>query len=85
MMINVDWGWNHFWVVFGLIGFASTFVTGIGFLAPRAKKLHELMQTVGPTAAESQAAIKEIMLIARFDVAVLLLVVVDMVVKPFST
>jgi uncharacterized membrane protein len=85
MMINVDWGWGHFWIIAGLIGFASTFVTGVGFLAPRSKKLHALMQTAGPTAPETQAAISQILLIARIDVAVLLLVIVDMVVKPFST
>jgi uncharacterized membrane protein len=85
MMLNLDWGWGHFWITAGLVGFASTFVTGIGFLAPRAKKLHALMQTAGPTAPETQAAIKSILLIARIDIAVLLLVVVDMVVKPFST
>jgi hypothetical protein len=43
------------------------------------------MQTAGPLAPETQAAIKSILLIARFDMAVLALVVVDMVVKPFST
>jgi uncharacterized membrane protein len=85
MMINLDWGWGHFWIIAGLIGFASTFVTGLGFLAPRAKALHELMQTAGPMAPETQAAIKSILLIARFDMGVLLLVIVDMVTKPFST
>jgi hypothetical protein len=43
------------------------------------------MQTAGPTAPETQAAIKSILLIARFDIGVLLLVVVDMVTKPFSS
>ena len=85
MMININWGWGHFWIVAGLVGFASTFITGVGFLAPRSKKLHELMQTAGPTAPETQAAISQILLIARIDIAVLLLVIVDMVVKPFST
>ena len=85
MMININWGWGHFWIVAGLVGFASTFITGVGFLAPRSKKLHELMQRAGPTAPETQAAISQILLIARIDIAVLLLVIVDMVVKPFST
>jgi uncharacterized membrane protein len=84
MMLNTNWGWDHFWIAAGLVGFASTFVVGIGFLGPRLKKLHALMQTAGPTAPETQAAIKQILLIARFDIAVLLVVVVDMVVKPFS-
>jgi hypothetical protein len=35
-------------------------------------------------APETQAAIRRILLIARFDVAVLLLVIADMVTKPFS-
>ena len=85
MMINTNWGWGHFWITVGLLGFASSFVTGIAVLAPRSKRLHELMDTAGPNAPETQAAIKSILLIARFDMAVLLLVIVDMVVKPFST
>jgi uncharacterized membrane protein len=84
MMINTDWGWNHFWITFGLLGFVWTFATGMGYFAPASKRLHELMQTVGPTAPETQAAIARILFIARLDIAVLLLVVVDMVVKPFS-
>ena len=85
MMVNTNWGWGHFWIAAGLVGFASTFVVGLGFLAPRSKRLHALMQSAGPNAPETQAAIKEILLIARVDTAVLLLVIVDMVVKPFST
>ena len=84
MMINPNWGWNHFWVVAGLVGFASTFVTGVFVLSPRSRRLEEVMHTAGPTSPQAQAAIKQILLIARFDVAVLFLVVVDMVVKPFA-
>jgi uncharacterized membrane protein len=84
MMVNTDWGWSKFWVIFGLLGYATTFVTGIAVLSPRAKRLAALMSTAGPTAPETQRAIREILLIARIDIAVLLLVVVDMVTKPFS-
>jgi hypothetical protein len=38
----------------------------------------------GDAAPETQAAIRKILLIARIDVAVLLVVVMDMLVKPFS-
>ena len=58
--------------------------TGIAVLAPRSKKIVELCDTVGVAAPETQAAIREILLIARVDVAVLLVVVMDMLVKPFS-
>jgi uncharacterized membrane protein len=84
MMINTNWGWGKFWVIAGLIGYAATFVTGIGFLSPMAKKIDELITEKGPTAPETQAAIQRILLIARIDIGVLLLVVADMVTKPFS-
>jgi uncharacterized membrane protein len=84
MMINTDWGWGKFWVIAGLIGYAATFVTGIGFLSPLAKKIDTLLREQGPTAPETQAAIQRILLVARVDIGVLLLVVADMVTKPFS-
>jgi len=84
MMINTDWGWGKFWVVVGLIGYASTFVTGVGVLAPLAKNVRQLMESQGPESPDTQAAIRRILLIARVDVTVLLLVVADMVTKPFS-
>jgi len=84
MMINTDWGWGKFWVVVGLIGYASTFTTGIAVLSPMAKRITALVEEKGPTAPETQAAIRKILLVARVDVAVLLLVIADMVTKPFS-
>ena len=84
MMINTNWGWGKFWVVAGLVGYALTFVTGIGVLSPQAKRIEALSLEKGATAPETIASIRKILLIARFDIAVLLLVVADMVAKPFS-
>jgi uncharacterized membrane protein len=84
MMVNTDWGWGRFWVVAGLVGYAVTFVTGVAVLSPQSKRIDELRHTIGIEAPETQAAIKRILVIARLDVAVLLLVVADMVTKPFS-
>lgn len=84
MMINTNWGWGKFWVVAGLVGYALTFVTGIGVLSPLAKKIDVLLKEKGPAAPETQATIQRILLVARFDIAILLLVVADMVTKPFS-
>jgi uncharacterized membrane protein len=84
MMTQIDWGWGQFWIIFGLIGFASTFVLGIGVLAPLSKKAAKAIDTRGAESPEAQALIARILLVARVDIAVLLLVVVDMVTKPFS-
>jgi uncharacterized membrane protein len=84
MVINDHIGFGTTWVIIGLVGYAATFTTGIAFLAPRAKRVANLLDTKGAAAAETQAAIKEILLIARIDVGVLLIVVFDMLMKPFS-
>lgn len=84
MMINTNWGWDKFWIVAGLVGYASTFITGLAVISPRAKRLHTAIETNGPTSPEAIALIRQLTLITRFDVAVLLLVVADMVTKPFS-
>jgi uncharacterized membrane protein len=84
MVINDHIGFGTTWVIIGLVGYATTFTTGIAFLSPRAKRIAELLETEGAAAADTQAAIREILLIARIDVGVLLLVVFDMLMKPFS-
>ena len=77
-------GFGTTWVDIGLVGYALSFTTGIGVLAPRAKQIVALLDEKGAAAPETQAAIQRILLIARVDVAVLLLVVADMLMKPFS-
>jgi uncharacterized membrane protein len=84
MVVNDHIGFGTTWVDIGLAGYAVTFTTGIGFLSPRAKRIAQLLDTKGPAASETQAAIRQILLIARIDVGVLLLVVADMLLKPFS-
>jgi hypothetical protein len=54
-------------------------------LTPAAKKIEALAETKGPEAPETQEALSRLLLIARVDSAVLLLVIVDMVAKPFLT
>ncbi|SRR6266404_3749633 len=71
-------------LVAGLIGYALTMAIGTGVLSPQAKRIAGLSEAKGVTDPETQAAIRRILVIARFDVAVLLLVVADMVTKPFS-
>jgi uncharacterized membrane protein len=84
MMLNTNWGWDKFWIVAGLIGYASTFVTGIAVLSPLAKKIEASAQANGPGHPTTLALVDRILLIARVDVALLLLVILDMVTKPWA-
>src|SRR5262249_12658993 len=84
MMINTNWGWGKFSVIVGLVGYATTVVTGLAVLSPLTKKIAASAAEHGPTAPETMALIRKTLLIARFDVALLLIVVLDMVTKPFA-
>jgi len=84
MVINQHIGWGTFWIDAGLVGYAATFLTGIAVLSPLAKRVATLLDEKGAAAAETQDAIQRILLVARIDVGVLLLVVADMLMKPFS-
>ncbi len=84
MVINHHIGFGTTWVDIGLTGYALSFTTGVAVLAPLARRIVTLSDTVGAAAPETQAAIRRILLVARVDVGVLLLVVADMLMKPFS-
>ena len=84
MMLNTSWGWGHFWIVVALVGYAATFGIGIGVIAPTVKKVHAAIEAHGPTHPDSIALIKRVMLITRVDTALLLVIVLDMVTKPFA-
>jgi uncharacterized membrane protein len=82
MTINGDLDWGQFWLVFGLIAWAISTAVGVGFLTPRINKLNKLIEERGGDDPAVTAAVQPILLAARLDIALLLLIVVDMVVKP---
>ena len=84
MVLNADLGFDHFFIVFGLLGFLSTFVIGIAVLGPMAKRATAMIAERSPNDPEVQAYAGKILLVARVDVAVLLLVIIDMITRPFS-
>jgi uncharacterized membrane protein len=84
MVLNAHYGFGHFWLIFGLLGFLTTFVLGIAVLAPMSRRIDALIAEKGPNHPEVHAYGDKILLVARADVAMLLVVIVDMVTKPFS-
>jgi uncharacterized membrane protein len=84
MVINLHWGWGTTWIIIGLVGFAITALTGSLVLGPQAKRVGQLIEASGAEAAETQAAVQRLLLLARVDMGVLRLVVADMILKPFN-
>jgi uncharacterized membrane protein len=84
MVVNLNLDWGTSWILIGLIGYSITFTTGLLVLGPQAKRIGRLIETVGAEAAETQVVIRRILLIARVDEGVLLLVIAAMILKPFT-
>lgn len=76
------WEITQLWVILGLVGIANTIVVGAAFLGPEAGRVGRLADERGVTDPELQHRIERIFAISRYDLAVLLLVVIDMAVKP---
>jgi uncharacterized membrane protein len=77
------WSYDQFFVIFALVGWGVSAATGALFLGPEAKKLGKLMPTRSPEDPEVQYRIRRILLVARFDVILLLAIVFVMTAKPF--
>jgi hypothetical protein len=79
-MIDGNWDWGQLWVIFALVTFAASFVTGLLVLSPMAKRI----PAVGPTTPAGQALIQRLFTILRIDLAFMYAIVFAMVVKPTS-
>ena len=84
MVERGNWGFDHFWVQFGLAAWGASFLVGMFFLGPQSAKLSKLMDERPADDPDVQGRISRILLVARFDILLLLLIVIDMTTKPFS-
>ena len=76
------WGWNHFWIDFAIAGWAVSASVGVGFVGPELGRVGEAAQRLGPDSPEVGRRITRLFTIFRFQTALLLLIVIDMVAKP---
>jgi len=73
--------WTDAWVLLALAGFASTFITGIAVFEPLGKQVRELVKADQLDAALVKGRI--LLRVAKFDYTVMLVVIADMVLKPY--
>ncbi|MGV3652242.1 MAG: DUF2269 family protein [Devosia sp.] len=72
--------WGDLWVLIGLAGFVSTFLTGLLFIEPTGLRIAKALEE--GREADALAAGQRLMRIVRFDYVVMLVVMADMVLKP---
>ena len=77
-----DWDFGALWIVIGLAGFGVSFVTGIGYFEPEAKKLKAAVELHGAGNPEVRRRVANLKMVGRIELAVLYVVVASMVIKP---
>lgn len=82
LTIDGPWSFDDLWIDLGLAGFAATFVTGIGFLAPESKRLDAAIAAHGPASPAAQRHVHRLVVATRVDLVVLFAVVFVMASKP---
>ncbi len=76
------WGFGDPWIIIGIVMIVASALTGALYLGPEGGKLGEIVATKGPEDPEFKARLTRLLAISRIEMIALLLIVVDMVVKP---
>lgn len=82
LVLEGDIGFDNFWILGGIVGIVGSSIIGAAFLTPLSGKLAAAMAEKGFGSGEVQAALDRIFLLNKIDVAILLLIVFLMSVKP---
>jgi uncharacterized membrane protein len=83
MVIDADWGFDHFWILSSLVVLIGSATLGAAFLGPESKRLGELVAARGTEDPEVKARITRIVNITAVELVFLILVVFNMTYKPF--
>ena len=78
-----EWDWEA-WIVFGLVVWAGSFLSGLLYLGPESGRIGKLIEERGDNDPEVLARRERLLAVGRVELTFLLLVVVAMAVKPFA-
>lgn len=70
------------WVTFGFAVWLLSFIAGAAYLGPESGRLSNMVDERGPEDAEYQRRLNRIFLVSRIELVLLILVVLDMTIKP---
>ena len=74
-------GFSDLWIIIGLIGYATTFSIGMFIFKPTGERMGAMIAKEGVTPVVLAIG-QRMMCAARFDYAVMLVIIADMVLKP---
>lgn len=82
MVIESGWRFTDLWIVIGLVLYFVTVLLGIFVLTPKSEQLVVALRDKGTNDAGVQAQTQQLMQLSRLDLLLLVLIILDMVIKP---
>lgn len=85
LVFKGDWGFDHVFILGGIVGFIVSSIFGFGFIDPAAQTVNAELEASGGTLTEkATAGLDRIRLVSRLDLVILIGVVFLMTNKPGS-
>ena len=79
---DADYDFGALWITLGFVGWAISFLFGVGFYGPEGKRREKAIEEHGLEHALVQKSLSRVLTVASIDTLIVLLVVIDMVIKP---
>jgi uncharacterized membrane protein len=82
MVVISGWNFSDLWIIFGIAGYTLSAINGMAFLGPASKRVGEMAAASDSVTPDLRAQLDRLTLFSRIDLTILILVVLDMVIKP---
>lgn len=83
LLVNeAGYEFSQAWISIAFVGWGISFLLGIAYYGPQDKKLQALVAAEGPRAPGVVANVRQAVFVNQIELLILLLIVVDMTVKP---
>jgi uncharacterized membrane protein len=83
LLVNeAGYEFSQLWITLAFIGWAFSFIVGVGYYGPQDKKLQALVAADGPAASGIVANVRQALFVNQIEQLILFLIVIDMTVKP---
>jgi uncharacterized membrane protein len=83
MVIIGPWNFGMIWIDLGLVMFGYSFVSGAFYLGPQVARVKAIAATEGSGSQQVAVLIRRLFVVHRVELTFLVLIVLDMVTKPF--
>ncbi len=83
LLVNeAGYEFSQLWITLAFIGWAFSFIVGVGYYGPQDKKLQALVAADGPASSGIVANVRQALFVNQIEQLILFLIVIDMTIKP---